>query len=341
MAEVNFYVDTDVSGGLGDGSSWANAYSSLSAFNSAEATDLVTATDNYVVHCRASSGTADTTSITWSGWTTNATYDLKIIVDSADRQAGKWDATKYRFEHTNAAGMTFSATLNLEFEGVQFYMNGTNNNNQGSWRFTNNAPVIKAHECIFKGNQGSGLYNDAIQIYGAGASTANITLWNCVFHGYTGGTSAAVYQYDTNSTVTLYNCTAINNTIGFACSAGTMNAYDCYAGGNTTDYSGTFNTKTTCASSDTTGSSGLQNIACSISSGAYFTNVTAGSEDLHIGSSSSLKDAGTGSGSGTFSDDIDGDTRSSWDIGVDEYVAAGAGLPLPVGMDHYLRMMGA
>ena len=57
------------------------------------------------------------------------------------------------------------------------------------------------------------------------------------------------------------------------------------------------------------------------SSGAYFINITPGSEDFHIGALSSLKDAGTDL-SGTFTTDIDGETRTgTWDIGVDEIVA--------------------
>jgi hypothetical protein len=74
-------------------------------------------------------------------------------------------------------------------------------------------------------------------------------------------------------------------------------------------------------------------VAYSTSSGAYFTSVTAGSENLHIGASSALKNVGTDR-SAAFTTDIDGQTRSgTWDIGADEYVAAG--LSKRIAMYHY------
>jgi hypothetical protein len=83
---------------------------------------------------------------------------------------------------------------------------------------------------------------------------------------------------------------------------------------------------TTCASSDTTGSTGLQNIAYDTTN---FTNVTAGSEDLHIPTGSALKDVGTDTSGDAapmnFTTDIDGETRSgTWDVGADELVTGGA-----------------
>jgi hypothetical protein len=81
----------------------------------------------------------------------------------------------------------------------------------------------------------------------------------------------------------------------------------------------------TCASSDTTGSSGLQNIAFSTTN---FENVTSGSEDFHIKSGSSLNGGGTDISGDTnwLSTDYDGE---NWDstpsIGAYEYIAAGGG----------------
>lgn len=117
------------------------------------------------------------------------------------------------------------------------------------------------------------------------------------------------------------NCVSVGNTaFGWWTEAGSI-TYDltnCYAGGNgDTDYfdDGNDYTRTTCASED--GSMG-STVAYSTSSGAYFTNVGAGTEDVSIGSSSSLKDAGTDL-SGSFTIDIQNQTRTgSWDIGVDE-----------------------
>ena len=64
-----------------------------------------------------------------------------------------------------------------------------------------------------------------------------------------------------------------------------------------------------------------------------YTDIGAGQEDLHLKSdSTAASDAGTDLSGVTygFDDDIDGDTRSDWDIGADEYVAAGGGLAVAV-----------
>ena len=55
MAEVIRYVDTDIVGGDADGTSWANAYSSLTIWEAAEQTDLPTDGDWHHVFVRASS----------------------------------------------------------------------------------------------------------------------------------------------------------------------------------------------------------------------------------------------------------------------------------------------
>jgi hypothetical protein len=127
------------------------------------------------------------------------------------------------------------------------------------------------------------------------------------------------------------NCISVANTrAGFASVSGfAATLKNCYSGGNTTsDYmegasAGWTNwTATTCMASDADASeTGLTNsIAFDTSN---FTNVTAGSEDLHLVTGSDLIDAGTDL-SGTFTIDINGATRSgTWDVGPDEFVAAG------------------
>ncbi len=121
-----------------------------------------------------------------------------------------------------------------------------------------------------------------------------------------------------------YNCTAEGNGgDNFVEGAGTMIAKNCLAdnpGGS--DYSGG-PTLTTCGSSDATGSAGLQN--------QTYTFVNAGGDDFHyISGSDGIGDGTDLSGDGTyaFDDDIDEDTRSAWDIGFDEFVAAVGAVPL-------------
>jgi len=108
MAEVVRYVDPDATG-AGDGTSWTDAYTSLSAWNAGEATNLVTDGDWHHVYCRSSSGTADTTGFTITGWTTGASnYILIEAAENHEAIPDEWDATRYRLSPTSATAIQIS-----------------------------------------------------------------------------------------------------------------------------------------------------------------------------------------------------------------------------------------
>jgi hypothetical protein len=126
----------------------------------------------------------------------------------------------------------------------------------------------------------------------------------------------------------VYNCVVLNCTTNGIIDATWQALYlkNCYAGGNGVDYNKANGSAyiTTCFSSDGTHNTGVISIAnCS------FTNSTAGSEDVSIGSDSDLIDVGTDlSGDSTYPFDTDGYGNSrgeDWDVGVMEYVPASGG----------------
>lgn len=165
-------------------------------------------------------------------------------------------------------------------------------------------------------------------------SANNIT--NCVFMN---ANNRGVYKAgDTGSgaVATLRNCIAVNCVSGFYVQDFRyMTCINCYAGNNTNDYvpqsGNAVLTLTTSASSDTSGSAGLQSIPYSTST---FTNVTAGTEDFHLVSGSSLIDAGTVT---SYTTDQEGTIWSTpREIGVFNYVSSGSSIP--VFMRHYRNM---
>lgn len=60
--------------------------------------DLVTNDEQLTIECRATTGVADTTKASFTGWTTDATRYIKVHSPYAHRHDGKWNTSKYRLE---------------------------------------------------------------------------------------------------------------------------------------------------------------------------------------------------------------------------------------------------
>jgi hypothetical protein len=332
MAEVIRYVDTDVSGGDGDGTSWANAYASLSAWNTAEQTNLVTAGNIHHVYCRASSGSDDTTVVTIDGWTTNSTN--KIIIEAASSDYAEktgFDASKYFY--TDARILVRGSASYVDFVGIQFGAVSYSNVVSCSLSFGSGAVHFK--DCIF--------YSDAtasedIKI----TAMTSVTVENCIFYGDEGTEDYAIQCLSSECAVNIYNCVIKNRSTGVYITGGTVDIkntaiMDCADDIN--DNSGGSATVTIdyCASDD---GDGTHAVAPSDSDwDNEFADPANG--DFTLLNTGNLYDAGVGpsSDANVPTTDIDGDTRSgaTCDIGVDEYVAAG-GISIPVVM-HHLNMM--
>jgi hypothetical protein len=189
------------------------------------------------------------------------------------------------------------------------------------------------HDCNEAGGNGRGIFVETP------LDNTNVYLNNVVVLNTSG---RAFHAYVTTGTTHIYldNCTFLNSAQQGYLGDGGSHLYttgkNCYIGGSTNEdwfydswNGGPAPALTNCASED--GTLSTTQVAMSTSSGAYFTNVTPGSEDIHIGSSSALKNAGSNlNGDGSWKNpngliDIDGDLRSSsgsWDIGADGLLSA-------------------
>jgi len=319
-ATITRYIDPDVVGGLGNGTSWANAYSSMNAWEAAEQTDLVSDTNIHIVYCRASSGTADATSTTINGWTTGASN--YILIEAADGdQAVKTgiDANRYRLAVTDGTCLFIyedyvrinKLQIQPLFSATSTYY-GTDIANQT----TNND--IRISNCYYDANGGT---RYGIRIWDA---DANLKIWNTIFtvgnRGFLVGLSGAdvemynsiVYgsaadgvEYQAGTTGVLKNNAIFNNNDDID-NAGTV----------TIDY---------VASDD---GDGTNAVAASGGNWANEYNNVAGGDYTLLNGGNCYQGGADNPSSGLYTTDMEGDSYNggAYSIGVDEYVVAPSGV---------------
>lgn len=327
------YINPASDGGDGTTNALTGANAAYASVNAAEAALPATLTDAYEFICETD-GTADTSSVTFSGVTTTSTNKVTIKAVAPYRHSGTWNTGKFRISVANSQPMSIQINYGW-VDGLQCEKTSSNSGGNaciGIGTVTGGNEVWVS-ECICRQAGNNSFGEPGIQI---GNAARVVFIWNCIAYG----TSTAAVTSNAGisivaGTVTAYSCTLINGYRGVNVTAsGTGTFKNCYAHGGSAGYvnAGTM-TLTTCASSDTTGSAGLQSIAHSTSN---FVNVTAGSQDYHLVSGSALINVGTNTSGDAapmnFTTDIDGQTRSgTWDVGADEYLV----IPIPVFMHHF------
>ena len=333
MATITRYVDPNAAAG-GDGttnglSGATCAYASMAIWEAAQQQNLTDGGGDIAeCICDSNGGAADTTAVTIDGWTTSSTSYIWIHTPTSSRHDGTYLSTKYRLEVNDATVLAISDDY-VRIEGLQIEQHG-----QTAVRSvvyisgqTASSNDVRISSSIIKQGGGTSFRSIGVHIV---SSNAVVSLWNSVIFNPanlgTSDTQNSAIRIASSSSVNIYSCTVFGGYRVLRADSGTVVVKNTYVGviGGLTAYFGSA-TLTTCASSDATGSSGLQNIAINTSN---FTNVTAGSENYHLPSGSALIDVGTDTSGDSaplnFTDDIDGQTRSgSWDIGADEYVAGG------------------
>ncbi len=310
------------------------------------ATNYATLTSPVTIKIDGTWVSADTTAVSVSGITTSATNTITIYTTSACRHPGYWADTSpyYRLKlSANAATVLYVSLGYTTISGIQ-----AENTYAGGLSYSNtisiNLPQSTAPGTVLDGiiaiSNSSDAHSNALFDSDANGDST-VTIKNSAFISYASAYTVRMggYYHGTNQSV-IYNCVAVNCASGFG--IGFQDGYavafiNCYAyslaGTNAFSITNAYSTLTTCASSDTTGSIGLQNIAYSTTSGTYFTNVTQGSENFTLNTGSALIGAGTNE-SGTFTNDIINLTRQAtgaWDIGPFRFGALTVNVP-PLGL---------
>ena len=273
-------------------------YTSLAAFAAAIPANIVTTDEIWQAECSAF---VDTVAVDFLSIVTDATRYVRSYTPLAEQHT-LTPGTGYR----NSASSIGIFIDYIRFEGISAVKFVTG--------LTTLTSSVQLDACLAVGSATEGYY--------LGGGTVIVRNSGCIRAGAVAG--FVIENNASNPDATILNCTSVGNTGNGFFMSGSVSAVirNSYSGGNTAaDYAGTWTTFQTNASSDATGSAGLQNIAYST---ANLVNVTSGSENYHRPTGSALIAVGTNLTS-SFTTDADRQTRPStgpWDIGADEGVIA-------------------
>lgn len=152
--------------------------------------------------------------------------------------------------------------------------------------------------CVDSTNSGTGMHHGFL-VYNGCIYVNNLSI-NMETRGF-------IFIATTSAFV--YNCTASENDVGFWNNTSGQELINCLSSGNSSVDIDTNFTQTTCLD------------------GGSPSFVDTSGDDYHLASDdTAAKDNGTdlsGDSDFAFDDDIDGETRSDWDIGFDEYIVSG------------------
>jgi len=308
-------------------------YTDIDAWDSGEDRNIVSADEIARAVCRYD-GQTDSGNIsfnyTFSNWTCDSTRYIDIWVHPDSRKTKRSDSG-YTLS-TTADNCMVIKEVAIVVTGIDFVNVFSSYKNYCVYA-TDVSIRLEFLECFFKATG----HADATGVRLTTTSVTPVLVANCDAFGCNvamqfGNTATEQARFEIYNSVTNGNGTGVYFEPD-AGGGGTMDMYNHYSGDNSSDDyndgSSGLATLVKCASSDATGSSGLQNMAYSAATGAKFVNVTGGSEDHHIQSGSDLEAAGNNYDT-VFTIDIDQETRPSsptaWDIGIDQISGAPAGV---------------
>lgn len=325
MALIETYLDPDAPGSE-TGVDWTNAYLSLDDWNTNEATDLVTAGDTHLLHCRSSSGTTDTTVVEiGTGWTVGASNYITVQCDVVDRHNGIWDATKYRLEVGSVANVLLLTERYTRVIGLQIRLTSESANYQSV--INSQERYCEVSHCIFRGaGVGATTYRkNTVVLTGIGGQFFNNLTYDVAT---TPNHSNSVVLYVSGAGTTpnkeIYSNTFIGGSRSINIVTETAAEYynNIFDGGvvDFADIIGTENYNSTNRATGLTGANSRES--------QTFTYNDSGSGDYQITSDDTGAKGYGDDLSADFTDDIEGTTRTvPWDIGAFVFLSEIVGNP--------------
>ena len=275
---------------------------------------LVAGDEQLTIELRASTGLADTTSVTVQGFETAESNFIKIMSPQDHRHNGKWDTDKYRLVFSGSGNQGFVPKQNYLFvEDLQLGTTGSDNYTYAVYLNDDYGPITFNRSIFFSDSTGEYNRNRL--------NNGTLNFYNCTFEGFSYANETrndhAILVAGAN--VTVLNSTAINNGVGFELWEGTLNCYNCIAVNNkSADFRWTSIGGSNNISSDDTapGDNSL------INQDPYAIFVDPDNGDFRLLSDSPAVNAGVNL-SQYFLTDIVGTYRGqggAWDIGAFEFV---------------------
>jgi len=300
-------------------------YTTLAAAIAGEKGNLVSADRQLTIECYAMEDTT-AAAIANADWTTDATRFILITVPTVERHEGIWSTSKYRLVVSTSPALKIGNEY-VHVEGLQIRSTATGNNAASLYLggYNGTGGVIHVRNSIIRGNSDSYL-GSCFTTY---QTTTTAYLYNNLFFGADKWNGAYGAYAGTTGSYYFYNNTFAANHTGLRVGGGTwvfVNNLFTGNGANShadtvlaagTDYNRTSNAALVYAVT------GAGNTHDAVSQ--TFTFVDAGALNWHLAvADSGAKDLGVSDpGSGLYSTDVDGQTRSgSWDVGFDEYPSA-------------------
>lgn len=299
-------------------------YTTLSAWEAGEQTNLVTADKIAVAECYDDWPSGLDNSVSIAGWTTDATRYIVVRPASGHRHNGTPQSGFFMKRNSGfgtailAIGQQYTRVIGIDIE---------NTASSDAKCFEVTASNCQIDGCIGKSTSG----NPAFRL------TSGVVVTNSLAVGPGQG-----FVVPSFASATVYNSTAAGCSTGFLSgSSATFLARNCVAYNCTTNWSGTFSgssshNATSTGSDDAPGADSV----ISVGSGAF---VDAAGGNYHLASGSALIGVGVNLYS-TFVNDVDGDTRPSsgpWDIGFDHRVSSGSSGNATVAVGYAVRSAGS